>query len=299
MPKLSSTALRNWYAKFSKEVYEKAQIDVNSKEDLGRVKTFEIKNWDRDNLTGAEVDFTYAYMPQNEAGYLNPVPSVEDFEVYSKWLMDNLNPKLTDDVIRNLVGHAPQPDTLTEWIENRTFKKGDYKPDPYELPKSAGYESMTPELLAALRARSLQMTNAEARCMNNMASAHTIDTLHLIGKLYNTLNSDPNLMQAANLSPEDLREAQGNMALYDVLHQGHLAEEANLRELMRGDRVDVGRTFALGRKVGELAENAVNKMAKEQLAKEGQQPAKNLQAPDKQEQIQPKQMEMKAPGLNP
>ena len=75
-----------------------------------------------------------------------------------------------------------------------------------------------------------------------------------------------------------------------------LAEAANLQELMRGDRVNVGRTFGLERKVAEMAENAVNKIAQEQQAKQNLQSAKNLQAPEKQEQIQPKQMEMPPMG---
>lgn len=94
MPRMSEAELREWYERFSKEVWLKAQIDVSSKEDLGRVRNAEIKNWEADDLIYAQVDFTFAYMPQGEDGYLNPAPDTADFAEYSKWMMDNLNPKM-------------------------------------------------------------------------------------------------------------------------------------------------------------------------------------------------------------
>ena len=42
MPKLKREELHQWYEKFTKELYEKGNIDVNRKEDLGRVKNFAI-----------------------------------------------------------------------------------------------------------------------------------------------------------------------------------------------------------------------------------------------------------------
>ena len=64
MPRMSEAELREWYERFSKEVWLKAQIDVTSKEDLGRVRNAEIKNWEADDLIYAQVDFTFAYMPR-------------------------------------------------------------------------------------------------------------------------------------------------------------------------------------------------------------------------------------------
>ena len=91
MPTLNEAELREWYARFSKEVYEKAQIDVNSKQDLGRIKNFEIKAWDSERLDEIEVELSYAYMPD-----------VTDFDAYSKWMIKNLNPNMNIDRIQKL-----------------------------------------------------------------------------------------------------------------------------------------------------------------------------------------------------
>ena len=98
MPKLSDEKLREWYARFSKEVYEKAQIDVTNKEDLGRIKNFEIKNWDSEYLSEVEVELSYAYMPDG----IKSAPDVTDFDTYSKWMMKNLNPNMNTARIQKL-----------------------------------------------------------------------------------------------------------------------------------------------------------------------------------------------------
>lgn len=102
MPKLNSKELHQWYDKFSKELYEKANIDVNRKEDLGRVKNFSIKKWDKDDVIVADSDFSYAYMRRNENGYLDPAPDYQDFSAYSNWMMRNLNAEVTDEQIQTL-----------------------------------------------------------------------------------------------------------------------------------------------------------------------------------------------------
>ena len=237
-------------------------------------------------------------------------------------------PKRTDQVLRNLVGHAPQPDTLTEWIEKHTFKAGDYKPEPYALPKSAGYDNMSPEEqaadqqkwaelaeiagfaavvdpevmgqnmrpgftpeenaklrysmvlndlftkgraqgkqhmdvleparkmakealdayaandpepLAKLLVRSIQMTNREARNITtyNYDSEHSIDTVHLISRLYNTLNGilggDLKRMESLGLNRQDLDETLGNVAFYEILTRNYEAKQ-KLIEYGNGQR---------------------------------------------------------------
>ena len=576
MPKMSESELREWYARFSKEVYEKAQIDVTQKEDLGRIKNFEIKNWNSEYLGEVEVELSYAYMP----GSAEPTPDVADFDAYSKWMLENLNPnmnvarlqklydqscngtlmifkpgagthqscqvytdqygeihtslpidlqdpgsnveipadqviplppkhvkephpkdyypgypkepvppenmnpsflswlgyvlgswlgietdygklvryqkekeaypkvvekwlfdfnnqpgdtdgyrkaqadrleyqtaaaeyqeshqgkhytidyfiryslplrddgdefvqmleaetaflqqqheelqkkqkkqlekeidgakemlrypKRTDHVLRNLVGHAPQPDTLTEWIERQTFKPGDYKPEPYELPKSAGYENMSPEdqakdqqkwaelaeiagfaaivdpkimgqklkpgfteeenailrygmiindlftrgraagaqhmdvleparkmakealdayaandpePLVKLLTRSLRMTNREARSITTegVDSEHTIDTVYLISRLYNTLsgifNGDTTkLMEVSGLNQQELNETLGNVAVYEMLNRNYTAKQKLIeygngqRELSEEELLEAGKDMIL------------------------------------------------------
>lgn len=98
MPRMSEADLREWYARFSKEVYEKAQIDVTRKEDLGRIKNFEIKNWDSEHLEEVEVELSYAFMPVG----MGSAPDVTDFDAYSKWMMRNLNPNMNLERIQKL-----------------------------------------------------------------------------------------------------------------------------------------------------------------------------------------------------
>lgn len=90
MPQLTAQQLRTWYRKFTKELYEKANIDVNLPEDLGRIKNFIIQQWNEDECTAPYVDSRYVYVPRNGSEYITPPPSTENFDEYSKWLMDNL-----------------------------------------------------------------------------------------------------------------------------------------------------------------------------------------------------------------
>lgn len=545
---LNEQQLRQWYAKFAKELYEKGNIDVTRKEDLGRVKNFDIQKWDADDPVAAVVDFSYAYMPRNENGYLDPMPDVTDFKAYSEWMMRNMNadvtldqirtlynqsrngtlmiflpgeslhnmrqvytdeqgnlitslsgdqydtlkeeeipeelripeqparvyppdlsdyfrgapmepdmpkvydlgfwswlgylfgrdtdyakmvqykkemadyvtktkefmddlpnkkgdlegyrkalaeheqnfreapkkakafmehhlgkfyaidrgirdsipfredsiefnimldketkflekqhentplgqmsqalhqvdtllhyPDRTKKVVRNLVGSAPETGMLYEWVTMGVFKLQDYRPQPYDIPKPPEYKDMSlddkhkfdkkwsavaeiagfaaiadpevsakkltdglnaeetaqsrygmilsdlftrgrpagkqhmdvleparqkakealesyitgndPKPLATLLARSLEFTNREARLLHNLNDAHNMDTLYLVGRLYDTLTADPKLMEAAGLKQEELEEAQANIALYQVARQGQMAKKAIL-----------------------------------------------------------------------
>lgn len=86
MSKLTSQALREWYQQFAKELYEKAQIDVTCKEDLGRVKNFYITKWDDNEPMGPEGEFQYAYIPHNGFTYDNPPPGIENPDEYMRWV---------------------------------------------------------------------------------------------------------------------------------------------------------------------------------------------------------------------
>ena len=102
MPPLTTDQLRDWYAKFSKELHEKATIDVTRAEDLGRIKNFEIKNWSMDDVTTAEVECYFPYAARNENGYVKPIPEGADIREYSTWLRENLKPQLTEEQMLNL-----------------------------------------------------------------------------------------------------------------------------------------------------------------------------------------------------
>ena len=102
MPNMTSQELREWYQKFSKELYEKVQIDVTRKEDLGRVRNFKIITRDVDEPLDIETEMTYAYMPHDGTKYDVPAPEIGDFPKYAKWMTDNLNPNVTDAEIQKL-----------------------------------------------------------------------------------------------------------------------------------------------------------------------------------------------------
>lgn len=106
MPNKTPQELREWYQKFSKELYEKAQIDVTRKEDLGRVRNFKITSLDVDEPLDAETEMTYAYMPHDGTKYNVPAPEIGDFPKYAKWMTDNLNPNVTEAEIQKLYNQS-------------------------------------------------------------------------------------------------------------------------------------------------------------------------------------------------
>ena len=105
MPKqLTKEELREWYARFSKELYEKANIDVNRVEDLGRVKNFKVVKWDYTQVLNPEVVSTYAFVPQKDMQYEVEPPAMnhKDFREYGQWLRDNLVTNVSDEHIQQL-----------------------------------------------------------------------------------------------------------------------------------------------------------------------------------------------------
>lgn len=58
-----------------------------------------------------------------------------------------------------------------------------------------------------------------------MFTEHTLNTPYLIGKLYNTMQKDPDLLAASGLNEEEVQEIQANMELYKILHQGVQAKK--------------------------------------------------------------------------
>ena len=77
MPTIQSHEfLQNWYAEFKKQVYEKAQIDMTQKADLGRLKNYTPTNWTLSNLFDGRGEFMYACIPHNGVEYHNPPPDI-------------------------------------------------------------------------------------------------------------------------------------------------------------------------------------------------------------------------------
>ena len=54
---------------------------------------------------------------------------------------------------------------------------------------------------------------------------HALNTPYLIGKLYNVLQKNPDLLQASGLNENELQEAQANAELYQIMRQGLQAKK--------------------------------------------------------------------------
>ena len=104
MPKkLSHDQLQEWFQNFSKLLYEKVNIDITRKEDLGRLKIWYFTDWDPDEPLGPEGDFQYACIPHDELEYDNPAPDYDQPDARLQWMMDNLEVPVTDEQIAKLM----------------------------------------------------------------------------------------------------------------------------------------------------------------------------------------------------
>ena len=97
MPNTNMTEqqLRDWYARFSQEVLEKASIDVNRIEDVGRIKNYAIEEWgtldNAEDYERAKVGHpTYAFMPHVGTKCLVQRPEYVPIDEHMKWLEKNL-----------------------------------------------------------------------------------------------------------------------------------------------------------------------------------------------------------------
>lgn len=93
--KLTEQQLRDWYARFSQEVLEKASIDVNRIEDVGRIKNYAIEEWgtldNAEDCERAKVGHpTYAFMPHDGTKCLVQRPEYVPIDEHMKWLEQNL-----------------------------------------------------------------------------------------------------------------------------------------------------------------------------------------------------------------
>ena len=111
MPNTNMTEqqLRDWYARFSQEVLEKASIDVNRIEDVGRIKNYAIEEWgtldNAEDYERAKVGHpTYAFMPHEGTKCLVQRPEYVPIDEHMKWLEENLRTgtELGLEDIRNL-----------------------------------------------------------------------------------------------------------------------------------------------------------------------------------------------------
>ena len=92
---MTEQQLRDWYARFSREVLEKASIDVNRIEDVGRIKNYAIEEWgtldNAEDYERAKVGHpTYAFMPHDGTKCLVQRPEYVPIDEHMKWLENNL-----------------------------------------------------------------------------------------------------------------------------------------------------------------------------------------------------------------
>ena len=95
--------LQQWFKNFSKALYEKVNIDITQKEDLGRLKIWYFTKWEPEDPHGPEGDFQYACIPHNELEYENPAPGYENPQERLQWMKDNLEVPVTDEQIAKLM----------------------------------------------------------------------------------------------------------------------------------------------------------------------------------------------------
>ena len=101
-PKQSHDFLQKWYADFKKQVYEKAQIDMDRKEDIGRLKIYYNTKWLPENPISPEGKLIYACIPHEGLEYKNAPPSIDPVDGYLKWMQDNQQIPTTDEEIEKL-----------------------------------------------------------------------------------------------------------------------------------------------------------------------------------------------------
>ena len=91
---LTEQQLREWYARFSREVLEKASIDVNRIEDVGRIKNYAIEEWGSlDDPHDCEIakisEPTYAFMPHEGTECQTKRPEHVPIEEHMKQIESN------------------------------------------------------------------------------------------------------------------------------------------------------------------------------------------------------------------
>lgn len=106
---LTEQQLRDWYARFSQEVLEKASIDVNRIEDVGRIRNYAFEEWGSlDNPEDCErvkiSEPTYAFMPHEGTKSVPQRPEHVPIDEHMKWVKENLRTgaELGLEDIRNL-----------------------------------------------------------------------------------------------------------------------------------------------------------------------------------------------------
>lgn len=99
MPKMPHEFLQIWYENFKKQVYENANIDMDRKEDLGRIRNFVVQEWSIE----AKGELLYTCVPNNGTTYNDTsVPTIDDADAYLQWMRERLQTPTSDEAIEQL-----------------------------------------------------------------------------------------------------------------------------------------------------------------------------------------------------
>ena len=86
--------------------------------------------------------------------------------------------------------------------------------------------------MADLLRNSIRMTNREAANLSSLDSEHSMNTLHLISRMWEAMEADPWLRRAVNLTPEEIQETKANVAMHSVMQNGFIAKQKLLEHAL-------------------------------------------------------------------
>ena len=79
---------------------------------------------------------------------------------------------------------------------------------------------------------SILCTNQAAAGLSTLESEHSMNTLYLIDRMWNTIQSDPKMREAVTMTKEQIEETKANIALYKVVIKGMEAKQALLEHAL-------------------------------------------------------------------
>ena len=88
------------------------------------------------------------------------------------------------------------------------------------------------EPMADLLRNSIRMTNREAANLSTLDSEHSMNTLHLISRMWEAMEADPWLRRAVNLTPDEIQETKANVAMHSVMQNGFIAKQKLLEHAL-------------------------------------------------------------------
>ena len=166
MSKLSRDQLQEWYTQLKTALYEQLNVDLNHREDLGRIRITRINDWHHEDPNiMPDVDIIYPFIPHRplQPGeesadpmlsyycYDPPAPDPANQPVYHQWLLDNMTTQPSDDLIQELYDMAAEgqlvvydgfEETDLHQIQNRdgqititdNYSKLQFEPIPEPVP---------------------------------------------------------------------------------------------------------------------------------------------------------------------